>query len=173
MHYTLTIMVEPEYSERILERAKELAMPFDENLEVEPYEGPCWECAGNARYQPCAECKNTGRMMRTDNHDKGTHDYFIPIDMERPEPRLSTSFAGSRWDGRLKPGEPTFAVLLPGEGWHDRDSFNEGMGRETPMPPESDEDAPYPDPDWAALYTRLYEQYIANGYIPLYCDYHI
>lgn len=53
---------------------KQLA-PFDEQREVEPHMAECWNCDGDPEYQPCAECKDVGKLMSTTNPD-GKWDYW-------------------------------------------------------------------------------------------------
>lgn len=63
---------------------------FDENLEVEPHIAPCGWCDGDAKYQPCENCGDTGKETTTRNPE-GRWDYY----------RLGGRYAGFL---RLHPG---------------------------------------------------------------------
>lgn len=65
---------------------------YDENLEVESYMDECYDCCGEAKYQPCSTCNNTGKAMSTRN-PQGMWDYWR---------------VGGRYRGllRLLPGRP-------------------------------------------------------------------
>jgi hypothetical protein len=65
---------------------------YDENLAVEPHIDACGWCDGDAKYQPCSTCNDTGKESTTRNPD-GKWDYFR---------------VGGRWRGLL--------YLLPGHG---------------------------------------------------------
>jgi hypothetical protein len=87
----------------------EVMAPFDEEMSVEPYERPCWctEERASIKTPDCDECDHTGIETTTYNpHSKW--DWFVRADDD---------------DSRYKdfnPGEPTYALVLPDEGWQAR-----------------------------------------------------
>lgn len=88
---------------------------YDENLEVDPYPAECWECEGLTKYQPCAECNDTGKLLSTRNPD-GEWDYVR---------------VGGRYRGRLylKPGATGGALAERSWEWDHAEDEPSWIGR--------------------------------------------
>ena len=110
MHRLVTVLVEPEHAVTEAQRharVDQLMEPYGDLFEVAPYEANCWE---DEHDETC--CNGTLTVSTTLN-PYPTWDWYVFVGSGR-----------SRWEN-AKPGElPSFALLLPDEGWSDQDSFS-------------------------------------------------
>ncbi len=148
MHLLLTFLVEPEHASTEAERharVDELMEPYGDLFEAPAYQEDCWEDEHDAT---C--CNGTLKVWSTIN-PYPTWDWYQFVGQGR-----------SRYDGAKPGGSPSFALLLPDEGWSDRDSFYErAVG--------FDEDVP----EWNAAFHATLQSYTERGYVPVLVDYHM
>jgi hypothetical protein len=129
---------------------------YDENLEVAPYVGVCWNCEGDAKWQPCDECKDTGKVETTRNPD-GKWDYWqlggswanrlVLLDGKAASQALRGVIDLPATFDRLtvEEGVPGTYVLVCEGVWRERQSWSD------------EEDRFVPDPNYPALWRRMVE----------------
>ena len=145
MHYCATVMVEPEYANNTWVRAIEILAPYDEAIDVEPYEVPCDGCTYYNGV--CHECRGTGTRKTTYN-PLSRYDYYH-----------SLAEADGHYE-EIKPGDATYAIVLPDEGWHSR--ARDGIVG-------NDRSAE----EWQGVFEACYRTYTERGFIPVLIDCHI
>jgi len=147
MHLMLTVFVEPEHAStegKRQARVDQLMEPYGDLFEVPPYEADCWE---DEHDETC--CSGELTVWTTVNPHP-TWDWYQFVGPGSPRGK------------HLVPGErPSFALLLPEEGWCDQDSFS---GRVVHF----DEDVP----EWNAAFHATVRSYTERGYVPVLVDYH-
>lgn len=146
MHLLLTVLVEPEHASSEAKRhahVDQLMEPYGDEFEVSPYEEDCWE---DEHDESC--CDGTLTVWTTLNPHP-TWDWYQFVGQ------------GSRYDGAAPGDAPSWALLLPDEGWSDVDSFYERVV-------DFREDVP----EWNAAFHATLGAYTGRGYVPVLVDYH-
>ena len=147
MHFLLTVLVEPEHASTESQqhaRVDELMEPYGDLFEVPPYEADCWEDEHDD------SCCNGSLTMRTTINPHPTRDWY--------------RFVGggqSRFEHWKFDELPSFALLIPDEGWSDQDSF---YGRVVDV-----EDAV----QWNAAFRAKVQSYTEQGFVPVHVDCHM
>ncbi|MXW35290.1 MAG: hypothetical protein F4X26_05030 [Chloroflexi bacterium] len=147
MHLMLTVLVEPEHAgseAKRQERVDQLMEPYGDLFEVPPYEADCWEDEHDE------ECCNGTLTVWTTLNPYPTWDWYQFVGPDSPR------------GGDLIAGEwPSFALLLPGGGWSDWDTF---YGRTVHF----HEDVP----EWENAFRATVRSYTERRYVPVLVDYH-
>lgn len=138
MHQFVTVMVDRERTAS--EQIAEMMAPFKQE-QVETYRTECWRDADQVHDEIC--CGGSGRVM-ADHNPRGEWDYY----MESPPWPLPG------------PGEVTFSILLPGEGWCSRE-------QRLPWGDRAPENK-----DWDRVFEAAVRRYREIGYDPVVVDYH-
>ena len=159
-HALVTVMVELDQKAHIEERVSVMMAPFDENIEVEPYDVDCWCCTNShikedgvhcycRRGDHCDECNDT-RVVKTNYNPRSKWDYYRPIEDSWHFVPMEES-----------PTLVTYSLLLPDEGWFSRGElgwFGSSLDEKG---------------DWDDRFKEAYTKYLSEGHIPVVLDYHI
>lgn len=135
----------------------DLLAPYDENRSLpEPVEQPCYLLRfGDDDHNE--HCCGGSLTIVSDDNPRGKWDYWRPLAEQQQD------WDAERWRtaAQKSPGEfVTFAILIPGEGWHDRSDDPRYWQR-------TDDEA-----EWESRFMAVAERALALGLTPVVCDYH-
>lgn len=141
---------------------EELLAPYDEQLVLPETMQPCWRIRYGDR-EHNETCCNGTMLYLSDSNPIGKWDYWRPLAEQQ-----------THWDsGRYtrvadKPAGTyaTFAVVIPGEGWFDRQDITPNYYA------RGDDDREENERIWNERYRMVADRAIAQGLTPVVCDYH-